>query len=478
MSQSHIETFITNTRSSSALGLIDGGTGGLIWSYLGTVVFMTCVIASMADMASMAPSAGGQYHWVSEFAPKNMQRYLSYIVGWLGALGWQAGVASTAFLSGTMIQGLIVLWDDSYTPQRWQGTLLTIAMALLSTFFNTYGARQLPLLEGLVLCLHVFGFFGILIPLWVLAPKQSAKEVFTTFQDGGEWGSVGTACIIGMISPIYSFIGPDAGTHMSEEIRDASRIVPRSMIATAILNGVLGLVMTITYCFCITDLDRILATPTGYPFIQVFVDATGSKGGATAMTLILIVLIEAAGVSLLATASRQTFAFARDEGMPFSHVFRKVVKVGTEIPLNAVLLSLSITVVLSLVNIGSTVAFNSVVSLLVSSLFSSYFISIGCILLKRLRGEPLPPSRWGMGRFAIPMNVIALSYILFAFVMSFFPPAKAVTPATMNWSILVWGAIIILSTVSYYLHGRTQYKGPVVYVNKELEVPSSRHAKE
>jgi choline transport protein len=464
--------------ASSAIGLIDGGTGGLIWSYLGTIIFMTCVIASMADMASMAPTSGGQYHWVSEFAPKSVQRYLSYIVGWVGALGWQAGVASTAFLSGTMIQGLIVVWDESYTPQRWQGTLLTIAMAGVSTFFNTYGARQLPLLEGLVLLLHVFGFFGILIPLWVLAPKQSAKEVFTTFQDGGEWGSVGTACIIGMISPIYAFIGPDAGTHMSEEIRDASRIVPRSMIATAILNGVLGLVMTITYCFCITDLDKILSTPTGYPFIQVFLDATGSKGGTTAMTLILIVLLEAAGVSLLATASRQTFAFARDEGMPFSHVFRRVVRVGTEIPLNAIILSLSITVVLSLINIGSTVAFNSVVSLLVGALFTSYFISIGCILLKRLRGEPLPPSRWSMGRFAIPMNLIALGYIGFAFVMSFFPPTKSVTAATMNWSVLVWGVVIILATISYLFHGAKSYKGPVVYVNKELEVPSSRHARE
>jgi amino acid transporter len=469
------QDIIANDRSSSSIGLIDGGTGGLIWGYLGTVLLMTCVIASMADMASMAPTSGGQYHWVSEFAPKSMQRYLSYIVGWTGALGWQAGVASTAFLSGTMIQGLIVLWDESYTPQRWQGTLLTIAMDLISTFFNTYGARQLPLLEGLVLCLHVFGFFGILIPLWVLSPKQSAKDVFTTFQDGGDWGSIGTACIIGMISPIYSFIGPDAGTHMSEEIRDASRIVPRSMIATAILNGVLGLVMTITYCFCITDLEKILASPTGYPFIQVFLDATGSKAGTTVMTLILIVLLEAAGISLLATASRQTFAFARDEGMPLSHVWRKVVKVGTEIPLNAVILSLSITVILSLINIGSTVAFNSVVSLLVSSLFSSYFISIGCILLKRLRGQPLPPSRWSMGRFAIPMNFIAMSYILFAFIMSFFPPSKEVNPSSMNWSILVWGVVIILATISYLFHGCKAYKGPVVYVNKELEVPSSRH---
>jgi amino acid transporter len=242
------------------------------------------------------------------------------------------------------------------------------------------------------------------------------------------------------------------------------------------LNGVLGFVMIITYCFCITDIEKAISSPTGYPFIEVFYQATGSKGATTAMTLIIVVLLIAAGISILATASRQAFAFARDDGMPLPHVWRRVVKVGTEIPLNAVLLSLSITVLLALINIGSTAAFNSVVSLLVSSLFTGYFISIGCILLKRLRGEPLPPSRWSMGRAAIPMNVIALLYITFALIMSFFPVARVVTPSSMNWSVLVWGCIVGFSTLTYFYHGRHVYKGPVVYVNKELEVPSSRRS--
>ena len=46
----------------------------------------TAAIASMAEMASMAPTTGGQYHWVSEFAPKSAQRELSYLVGWLCVL--------------------------------------------------------------------------------------------------------------------------------------------------------------------------------------------------------------------------------------------------------------------------------------------------------------------------------------------------------------------------------------------------------
>ena len=224
--------------------------------------------------------------------------------------------------------------------------------------------------------------------------------------------------------------------------------------------------MTITYAFCITDLDAALNSPTGYPFIQVFYSATGSKAATTAMTCIPIVLLIAAGISVLATASRQTFAFARDDGIPMGHVWRKVYRLGTELPLNAVLLSLSITVILAIINIGSTAAFNSIISLLVSSLFTAYFISISSILLKRLRGEPLPPSRWSLGRFAIPCNIIALMYITLAFVVSFFPIYKQVTAVSMNWSVLVWGVVIIFSTIVYIVSGRHVYKGPVVFVMK------------
>ncbi|KAI9700999.1 MAG: hypothetical protein M1836_001667 [Candelina mexicana] len=458
--------------ASSTFGLIDGGLAGMIWIYIGTTVGFLAVVASMADMASMAPTSGGQYHWVSEFAPQRYQKFLSYIVGWLSALGWQSGTGSSSYLAGTMIQAILVFCYPEYTPTRWQGSLFMIAMVLIATFFNTWGASQLPTLEGVILVLHIFGFFAILIPLWVLAPRNSATEVFTSFSNGGGWPSMGTAVIIGQIVPIFCFVGPDAATHMAEEIKDASIIVPRCMIWTAVLNATLGFIILITYCFCITDLQGALNSPTGalgYPYISVFYGATNSKGGTVAMTSILIALLLCCCISILATASRQTFAFARDNGLPFSPFFSKVSSAaGLEIPLNAVLGSLSITTVLALINIGSTAAFNCIVSLLVSSLFTSYFISISCILLKRLKGEPLPPSRWSLGSLAIPLNIFALAYIFFAFIMSFFPIYATVTTLNMNWAVLIYSVVMIFAISIYFLYGRNIYEGPVVKVRQSV----------
>ena len=106
-----------------------------------------------------------------------------------------------------MIQALLVFCYPGYEPARWQGTLLMIAMVLIAAFFNTYGASQLPTLEGIILVLHIFGFFAILIPLWVLAPRNSASDVFTSFHNGGGWPSMGTAVIIGQIVPVFCFVG-------------------------------------------------------------------------------------------------------------------------------------------------------------------------------------------------------------------------------------------------------------------------------
>ena len=87
---------------------------------------------------------------------------------------------------------------------------MTIAVVLFSLLFNTVGAKHLPLFESMILFLHIFGFFAILIPLWVLAPKVPAKTVFTDFQNFGGWDSVGGACIIGSLTAIGSVGGSDS----------------------------------------------------------------------------------------------------------------------------------------------------------------------------------------------------------------------------------------------------------------------------
>jgi len=109
----------------------------------------------------------------------------------------------------------------------------------------------------------------------------------------------------------------------AEEIQNASVVVPRVMIATTVLNGILGFAALVAILFCVGDIEAAGKTPTGYPFIEIFYAATGSAGGATAMVCVILTLIFCATIGLIATASRMTWAFARDDGLPGSRWLAK-----------------------------------------------------------------------------------------------------------------------------------------------------------
>ena len=107
---------------------------------------------------------------------------------------------------------------------------------------------------------------------------------------------------------------------MAEEIRRANVVIPWCIVPTTLLNGILGFAILLVVLFVTVDIDGVLASPTGllgFPFMQVFYDATGSLAGASVMICIIIVMDICAAIAFLATSSRIVFAFGRDRGLPF-----------------------------------------------------------------------------------------------------------------------------------------------------------------
>lgn len=69
-------------------------------------------------------------------------------------------------VSAQQIEAIIVLADPSYTIQGWQTALLSWAVLLVAIFANTVIFRKLPLIEGIAMFVHVFGFFAFVVVLW------------------------------------------------------------------------------------------------------------------------------------------------------------------------------------------------------------------------------------------------------------------------------------------------------------------------
>lgn len=96
------------------------------------------------------------------------------------------------------------------------------------------------------------------------------------------------------------------------------------MVIAQIISGAFTLAFSIAILFGIGDITLALKSPTKYPIIHVFFKATGSKGATTAMVCALISSLVFSVFGLLACASRLAWAFARDQGFPFSNYFAHV----------------------------------------------------------------------------------------------------------------------------------------------------------
>lgn len=396
-------------------------------------------------------------------------------------IGWQAAMATCALATTQQLQGLITLNMPSYVAQGWHGTLFSIAITLFAIIWNTVFVNKLPIMEIIGLVLHVSAFLAFVVVLWLMAPHSDPKVVWTNFQDNSGWGSAGLATLVGILGPIVTLIGSDSTCHLSEELQDAAWVLPRAMVATALVNYALGFVMTVTIMSNLgEDVSGVLSSGLGQPWIQVLYNATGSKAGTSVMVAVVWVLLLLCSINQVTTTSRQLYAFARDRGVPFSSYLAYVrctrsvvfvsmadidqVRPGWDVPVNAVLVTLGCTILLSLIIIGSTIAFNVITSLGQVGLVSSYIIVIACVFAKRIKGEPLLPSRFSLGKFGFLVNGIALVFLGVAFIFLFFPAVPDPTPASMNWSCLLFGFILGFSLIYYWIWGRHVYVGPVEYI--------------
>ena len=111
---------------------------------------------------------------------------------------------------------------------------------------------------------------------------------------------------------------------MSEEVRNAQTAVPKALMASIFINGVLGFGMLVAVLFRIGSIPNALDPATGFTFIEVLTQALNSNGFATGLTAFILVLFIFCAVSCLAAASRVTWAFARDDGLPGSSWIKKV----------------------------------------------------------------------------------------------------------------------------------------------------------
>lgn len=387
-------------------GFYNGGPGALVFGFIIAWGSTFSVYTVISELASLAPIASGQYYWTYMLSPERYRVFLSYIIGWLTTMAWIATVTIETLFAGTMLQGILVLNYGDYAPTTWQGTLLTWLVITVCVFINTVIPGALPRIEITTVVFHILGFVAILATLWACGGSHNtASFVFTTSINKGGWSSQGLSYCVGFLGNVATFVGADASVHLAEEVSNANLNIPRAILSSMIVNGLVGFTMMVTVLFAIGDVQSALDTKTGFPYMQIFYgkqmastqsqlsltkpDRVKSLPGATVMCVVVLLLTWTCATGLTTSASRMTWAFARDLGVPFSSTIKRVTE-RTRVPVIATGVVTACAVALTLIYIGSPVAFNDVISLTITGFYGSYLVPASLLLYRRVKGEILP----------------------------------------------------------------------------------------
>lgn len=270
--------------------------------------------------------------------------------------------ATNNSIASNFVLGMANLVFPEYEIQRWQTVLVAYLVAILSTAVNLWGSHLLHRISKFILIWNVGSF--VIVTITLLATndhKQPASFVFQDFQNSTGWGT-GMAAIIGILQACFGMCCYDAPSHMTEEMKSASKEAPKAIVLAVILGAVTGFAFLLTLCFCIGDIEKTAGSSTGVPVIQIIYDSTGNKAATCILASMIAVIVIVAGNNLLAEGSRAVYAFARDNGLPFSKVFAKV-ESKSQVPVNAVLLTLAVQLALDAIEFGTTTGFETVISI-------------------------------------------------------------------------------------------------------------------
>lgn len=262
---------------------------------------------------------------------------------------------------------------------------------------------------------------------------------------------------------------------MSEEIQPAATVVPQVFLYSLLINGSLGFVMVIVMMIFMGDIGEAFAAQQTmfYPALEILLQGVRSNTGAILMACIVLLLAFACSVGSYATASWMLWSFSRDRGLPFHFCLTKL-STKTKLPLAAICTTLCITVLLSLISLGSSVALNNVLNLSIAALISTYLLVCSLLLWRRSTGgirrgaedvEDLGMVHWGPWKIPEPWgsinNTFAVLYLSFVWFWTFWPTMTPNTPDTFNFNVLPFGGIVLFSTIWYVMSAKKTFNGPI-----------------
>ena len=471
-------------------GLAWAGTAAVLIGWPLITVFVLAISASMAEIASAYPTAGGLYYWASRMKNKNW----GWWTAWLNLIGQFAIVAginfaAAGFLNATIVTPLLKNANLDYSNttavfgQAWlTGQLVTMGVIMLIQLgLNIGGINVVALLNQVSVWWHIV-IVALVVVLIFLAgqPDASGLKLFAIqpLDQGGSWANdIGPlhlaygpatayplvlAFFFSLLQANWTYTGYDASAHVAEETVGARVASAWGLFLSVAVSAVAGFVFLLALTTHLPDLKALFpaslddsATYSQYYFgggvavIDILKYNLGSIGDLLSAGIAIAMAF--CGLSSVASAGRMLYAFSRDDGLPgagwlkkVSHRYRTPANSLTAI----VVISWLFSVAAFIVGTGTAIIIITAISTIF--LYAAYGV---VIYLGATTQGWLSERVWSLGRWSKPIAWISVAWILVLMVLFSWP-----TSGNISFPFMV-GTIVLL-LVYYFGYAQSRFKGP------------------
>jgi amino acid transporter len=437
---------------------VGGAAIGLGWPLC--CLFSLAVTATMGQVASAFPRAGGPYQW-SAILGGRAWGWLTACLGLAGPITALAAlnVGTCTFVVGSLSRRLG--YDPATISPLWYGgaaVLVTVSQALINHMGMRLTSRLVDLGGYLIIGVAVvltasMLFFGV---IWPRQLDPSRLWTFTNYSGaagGGTWpptASVAWLFALGLLLPAYTITGFDASAQTAEETIEPRRNVPRGIVRAVLLSGLAGWVMLSSVVLAIPPAVLESCPVNGDQTLFVIIRAVVPQPLRGALYTGIIAAMYVCGLAVVASVSRMAYGFARDGGLPFSGALRRIGSHGSP--------SVAIWAVAGVTALTGFLPYGAVAAVCAIFLYAAYVLPTVTGLLAYRRWVHL--SEWHIGPWYRPLAALAAVGCAFLIVIGMQPPCQIAM-----W--VVGGTVAVLLAL-WFGYMRRHFPGPPAEVLRQL----------
>jgi len=434
--------------TSFHLGLCSVGGASIGLGWLLVALFALAVAATMGQLASTFPTAGGLYHWAAILGGRGW----GWTTAWFNLIGLVTVLA--AINVGTYRFALNALGPSLMTPQ-----FELIAQTLGVVVITTSQAAINHLGIGITARLTDFSGYWIMVlaalltvSMLIFAPTLDPIRLVTFANysgtaGGGVWPAtegMGLLFALGALLPAYTITGFDASAHAAEETKRAAHNVPKGIVRSVLVSGVAGWILLSAVIIAAPSLADAAALGEG-AFLSI-VNRVLPQPLSITLAGGIVVAQYLCGLATVTAASRMAFAFARDGGLPFSQLVRKVCPKRRTPPV--AIWGVALAAVLFTVH---TPVYSTITAVCTILLYISYVLptALGAWAHGRSWNAVGP---WNLGRWYRPLAVLSVIGCLGLIAIGMQPPNER--------ALWVVGGVALVLAAGWFGIARYHFPGP------------------